>query len=192
MTIPRLVLATKNPGKREEMAAIVARLALADEIVADLDWPDVAETGDTVEANAILKAQAVLEATGLPALADDTGLEVSALGGRPGVHSARYAGPQVSFEDNVRKLLGEMQGVEDRSARFLTVVALAFPDASPRVAAGELLGRIAEQPRGSGGFGYDPVFEVDGLTLAEMGVEAKNHLSHRARALHELARQLGR
>lgn len=192
MTIPRLVIASKNRGKIEEISTVLKSLELADEIVEGLDWPDVAEIGSTLEANAILKAEAVVEETGLPSLADDTGLEVEALSGGPGVHTARYAGPDATFDDNITKLLSELQGAVDRSARFVTVVALAFPDGVHVTALGSLEGRIAERRRGSGGFGYDPVFEVDGLTLSEMGQAAKNRLSHRARALHELAATLGR
>lgn len=189
--IPRLVLATKNPGKIAEMAAIVGSIGLAGEIVGELDWPDVEETGETLEGNAVLKASAVMEATGLPSLADDTGLEVSVLDGLPGVRSARYAGPDATFADNRRKLLAEMDGVADRSARFVTVVALMFPDGALVTAEGEVAGRIAESERGTGGFGYDSVFEVDGVTLAEMGTEDKNRLSHRARALVTLGEKLG-
>lgn len=191
MTVPRLVIASKNQGKIEEISALLAELSVSDEIVRGLEWPDVEETGATLEANAILKAEAVVEVTGLPALADDTGLEVEALSGRPGIHSARYAGPDATFDDNIAKLLDELEGSSDRSARFVTVVALAFPDGVNFTALGSLEGRIAEQRRGTGGFGYDPVFEVEGLTLSEMGQEAKNRLSHRARALRELVDTLG-
>ena len=190
MSVPRLVIGSKNAGKIDEMELLVTRLGIAGEIVRGLSWPDVDETGSTLEENAILKAMAVVEATGLPALADDTGLEVSALGGRPGVHTARYAGPDASFADNIAKLLDEMAGTEDRSARFVTVVALGFPDGSYAVSEGSIEGRIAEAERGIGGFGYDPVFEVGGTTFAEMGPEAKNDLSHRARALRGLVAAL--
>lgn len=191
MTIPRLVLGTQNPDKLVEVREIVAGMGLASEIVEGLSWPEVAETGATLEENALLKATAVTEATGLPALADDTGLEVSALGGEPGVHTARYAGPDASYADNVAKLLRELVGAADRSARFVTVVALALPDGESVTAEGAVEGRIAEARRGKGGFGYDPVFEVEGVTLAEMGPEAKNRLSHRARALRALGEVLG-
>lgn len=189
--IDRLVIATKNPGKLIEISQIVEEVGLAGEIVTGLDWPDVAETADTLEGNALLKARAVAQATGLPALADDSGLEVTALDGKPGVHTARYAGPDATYADNNAKLLDELSGVEDRSARFRTVVALAFPREDPVTAEGSLDGRIAEAGRGEGGFGYDPVFEVDGQTLAEMGEVEKNRLSHRSRALQALGERLG-
>lgn len=189
--IPRLVVASQNPDKVREVEALLAPTGLADEIVEGLDWPEVDETGDTLEENARLKAEAVTEATGLPALADDTGLEVLALGGLPGVRSSRYAGPGATYADNVRKLLVEMEGVEDRRARFRTVVALTFPDGALVLAEGTVDGVILSEPRGTGGFGYDPVFEVDGRTLAEMTPEEKNRLSHRARAIEHLVEALG-
>lgn len=190
MRIPRLVLATRNPGKVEEIRGIIADWQMVDEVVADGDWGDVDETGVTLEENALLKARAVLEATGQAVLADDTGLEVAALGGRPGVHTARYAGPDATYDDNIDKLLLELRGASDRSARFVTVVALMLPDGAYLTAEGFIEGQIAGERRGSGGFGYDPVFEVDGVTFAEMGVEAKNRLSHRAMALRRLGERL--
>jgi XTP/dITP diphosphohydrolase len=120
-------------------------------------------------------------------VADDTGLEVAALGGRPGVRTARYAGEDATYADNVDLLLREMEGVEDRRAWFRTAVALVLPDNTEFVADGALEGVIATSARGSGGFGYDPVFEVEGITLSEMGIAEKNRLSHRARALRSLA-----
>ncbi len=189
--IPRLVLASKNPDKLKEMEAILGETGLADELVFGLDWPDVEETGGTLEENALLKARAVVEATGLPTVADDTGLEVAALGGAPGVRTARYAGPVASYEDNVDKLLAELADVADRAARFRTVAALVFPDGSEVVAEGLVDGVIATSRRGLGGFGYDPVFEIDGRTLAEMSDEEKNQVSHRANALRALVETLG-
>jgi XTP/dITP diphosphohydrolase len=189
--ISRLVVASKNRDKIGEIEAVLGELGLVGEIVRGLDWPDVDETGGTLEENALLKARAVMEAVGLPAAADDTGLEVAALGGAPGVETARYAGPDASYSDNVRRLLRELEGVEQRDARFRTVVALVMPDGEEVVAEGVLDGFIAAAPRGNGGFGYDPVFEVDGITLSEMGVEKKNTLSHRAKALQSLAEMLG-
>jgi XTP/dITP diphosphohydrolase len=185
--IPRLVVASKNPDKLLEIEGVLGETGLAGEIVRGLDWPDVEETGVTLEENALLKARAVMEAVGLPAVADDTGLEVAALGGRPGVRTARYAGEEANYADNVDRLLQEMDGVEDRRAWFRTAVALVMPDNSEIVADGALEGFIATSPRGSGGFGYDPVFEVEGRTLSEMGTADKNKLSHRARALRALA-----
>jgi XTP/dITP diphosphohydrolase len=184
--IPRLVLASKNPDKLAEMEAVLRPTGIAGELVEGLDWPDVEETGETLEENALLKARAVAEATGLPCVGEDTGLEVAALGGAPGVHTARYAGPQAIYADNVRKLLEAMDGVVDRTARFRTVAALVFPDGAEIIAEGMVGGRIAEIARGSRGFGYDPVFEVEGRTLAEMSIEEKNLISHRARALRSL------
>jgi XTP/dITP diphosphohydrolase len=189
--IPRLVLASKNPDKLREMRAVLDPTGIAGEFVDGLDWPDVEETGETLEENALLKATAVAEATGLPSIAEDTGLEVDALGGSPGVHTARFAGPDARYEDNVRKLLGVMTGVVDRSARFRTVAALALPDGTVMTATGSVDGVITGDPRGSGGFGYDPVFEIDGRTLAEMGQGEKNLVSHRARALRALVTSIG-
>lgn len=189
--IPRLVLASKNPDKIAEIEEVLAGTGLTGEIVAGLDWPDVEETGATLEDNARLKARAVVAATGLPALADDTGLEVAAIDGAPGVRTARFAGPAARYEDNVAKLLEVMKRVDDRRARFRTVVALAFADGVEVVAEGSLEGEITHRPRGEGGFGYDPIFEVDGKTLAEMTSADKNALSHRARAIRALVESLG-
>ena len=189
--IPRLVVASKNPDKIAEMEDVLSEVGLAGEIVRDLDWPDVEETGDTLEENALLKARAVTEAVGLPAVADDTGLEVFALGGLPGVRTARFAGPEASYQDNVELLLRKLDGADDRRARFRTAVALVMPDGSEILVDGFLDGSITESPRGEGGFGYDPVFEVEDRTLSEMGMAEKNILSHRARALRALAEAVG-
>ena len=189
--IPRLAVASKNPDKVSEIEEILGSVGLVDEIVRDLTWEDVEETGATLKENALLKARAVVEATGLPVIADDTGLEVEALGGGPGVHTARFAGPDATYTENVEKMLAEMGGIEHRGARFRTVVALVFPDGVEMVAEGSVEGVITTVPRGSSGFGYDPIFEVDGRTLAEMTSGEKNSLSHRARAIRELVRSLG-
>ena len=189
--IPRLVIASKNNDKIAEIEAVLTGAGLADSVVRGLDWPEVEETGETLEENALLKARTVARATGLPALGDDTGLEVAALGGRPGVHTARYAGPTATYEENYTKLLGELNGVEDRQAWFRTVVALVFPDGSEVVASGRIDGQIAREPRGESGFGYDPVFEVDGRTFSEMPDGEKNAMSHRARALRALLAESG-
>jgi XTP/dITP diphosphohydrolase len=185
--IPRLVVASKNPDKILEIEDVLGEAGVAGEIVRGLEWPDVDETGETLEENALLKARAVVEVVGLPTVADDTGLEVAALDGRPGVRTARFAGEDATYADNVTRLLREMDGVADRRATFRTAVALVMPDGSEIVVDGSLDGVIAEKARGDDGFGYDPVFEVEGRTLAEMGVSEKNKVSHRARALRSLA-----
>ncbi|RMH75932.1 MAG: RdgB/HAM1 family non-canonical purine NTP pyrophosphatase [Actinomyces sp.] len=175
------------------MAAILGdRLEL---VARPADAGEVDETGETLEDNARLKARAVAAVADADALADDTGLEVEALGGAPGVRSARYAGDTATDADNVRRLLGELTGVtgEGRRARFRTVVVLHRRDGSELVAEGVVTGRIAEAPRGQGGFGYDPVFvpdEGDGRTFAEMSAADKNALSHRGRALRALLERL--
>jgi XTP/dITP diphosphohydrolase len=188
--IPRLVVASKNPDKITEIEDVLEPLGLTQDIVRGLDWPEVEETGHTLEENALLKARTVSLSVGLPAVADDTGLEVAALGGRPGVNTSRYAGRGASYADNVRLLLEELEGVTDRRARFRTVVALVFPDGVEVVAEGTVDGVITFERRGEQGFGYDPVFEVGGRTLAEMSLEDKSQLSHRARALRALATML--
>jgi XTP/dITP diphosphohydrolase len=189
--IPRLVVASKNPDKIAEIEDVLGEVGLAGEIVRGLDWPDVEETGETLEENALLKARAVMEAVGLPAVADDTGLEVFTLGGLPGVRTARFAGPGASYQDNVELLLEKLDGADDRRAQFRTAVALVMPDGFEILVDGVLDGSITESPRGNGGFGYDPVFEVDDRTLSEMGMAEKNTLSHRARALRALAEAVG-
>lgn len=189
----RLVLATANADKAREIADIVAAAAPGVELVPRPDHvPDVEETGDTLEANARLKAAALVEATGLPAVADDTGLEVDALGGAPGVRSSRYSGEGATYADNVAKLLRELDGVAPgaRTARFATVAVARFPDGRELVVRGEVEGRITAEPRGDGGFGYDPVFaphEGDGRTFAEMTPAEKHGCSHRGRAFRALA-----
>lgn len=189
MRVDRLVVASKNPDKIREVEEVLGRLGLA-EVVRGLDWPDVEETGETLEENAVLKARAVAAATGMPALADDTGLEVEALGGAPGVWTARYAGEGASYADNVAKLLVDVEEAEDRRARFVTVVALVTPEGEAVTAEGVLEGTITTEPRGDAGFGYDPIFAVGGRTLAEMTAEEKHAISHRARALRALAERL--
>jgi XTP/dITP diphosphohydrolase len=157
------------------------------EIAGGYQWEDIPETGESLAENALLKARAVHAATGLPALADDTGLEVDALGGEPGVHSARFAGPDASYQQNVRALVDAMQGRANRRARFRTVIAVVS-GSEEIIAEGELRGSIIDVPRGSRGFGYDPIFELeDGRTLAELSEEEKNQISHRGRAIRALA-----
>ncbi len=193
MTGLRLVLATANPDKVGEI-----RAALGPDVEL-LDRPasvgEVVEDADTLEGNARLKAQAICEATGEGAVADDTGLTVDALGGAPGVHSARYSGEGATYESNLRKLLADMDGIQpaDRTARFTTVALVLFPDGTEVVASGAVEGLIATEPAGTNGFGYDPVFvptEGDGRTFAEMSDEEKDALSHRGRAFRALRRRL--
>ncbi len=188
----RLVIASKNPDKSAEVAEVLESLGDGIEIVRGLDWPDVDETESTLEGNALLKARAVVEATGLAAIADDTGLEVAALAGRPGVHTARYAGPGATYVQNRRKLLADLDGEQDRRARFVTVVALVEPDGTVEIAEGAVDGEITRSERGDGGFGYDPIFAVGDRTLAEMSAADKHAISHRGRALRALAEQLAR
>ena len=181
------MLATRNRHKGEELEALLGDLGIRIRTLADFPGaPEVEEDGETCEANAIKKARVIANATGLPAVADDTGLEVDALGGRPGVYAARYAGENATYEDNCRKLLQELAGVprDKRTARFLTVAAIAVPGETVQVTRGVLEGYITEQSAGSRGFGYDPVFYVPeaGATLAEITPEQKNRISHRAKA----------
>ncbi len=187
---PALIVASKNPDKIREVEAVLTDLGVVGEIVRGLDWPDVEETGETLEANALLKARAVATATGLPSLADDTGLEVDALGGAPGVYAARYSGPGATYVSNVAKLLADLTGVSERRAVFRTVIAVVDPAGDEWLAEGTLAGTIALAPRGENGFGYDPVFEVGDRTLAELTAAEKNSLSHRARALAAIASAL--
>lgn len=194
---PVVVLASANPDKVREIAEIVGdRLALQPR---PSDVPDVVEDADTLEGNARLKAVALCESTGSAALADDTGLEVDALGGAPGVHSARFAGEQASYRDNVVVLLRRLEEagateVTDRRARFRTVALLRYPDGREVSVEGVVEGFIASEPRGDAGFGYDPVFVPDGgggRTFAEMTSDEKHEVSHRGRAFRALARRLG-
>ena len=191
MKVPRqVVVASKNPDKIREVEAVLASFDPPIEIAAGREWPDVEETEDSLEGNALLKARAVARATGIASLADDTGLEVDALDGAPGVYSARFAGPDATYAQNVTRLLRDLEGIEDRTARFRTVVALVNPDGGEMIVEGVFEGRITTEPRGDAGFGYDPVFEVGDRTIAEMPEDEKNTISHRAQALQALARAL--
>jgi len=190
--IERLVVASKNQDKLREIESVLLGLGLVGEIVTGLDWPDIEETEPTLEGNALLKARTVALATGLPSLADDTGLEVDALGGAPGVRSSRFAGEGASYADNVQALVEQLADEPERRARFRTVMALVTPGGREIVAEGRLEGSIIDVPRGDSGFGYDPVFDVDGRTLAEFAAAEKNAISHRARALRSLAEILRR
>lgn len=184
----RLLLCTGNPGKAEELRLL---LPAGTEVItlAEAGLPaDLPETGHTLEANALQKARFAHARTGLPCLADDTGLEVTALNGAPGVRSARYAGPAKDPVANMQRLLHELFAAHDRSARFRTVIAYVA-DGMERVFDGAVEGAITRQPRGEGGFGYDPIFMPFGhqRTFAEMSVQEKNSMSHRAAAMRAAA-----
>lgn len=185
-----LVLASANPDKVTEIAAILGDGVDLRPRPAGL--PDVVEDADTLEGNARLKAVAVCEAAGEGAVADDTGLEVDALGGAPGVHTARFAGEDATYADNVAKMLTDLAGVPEgeRGARFRTVALVRFPDGSEVVAEGVVEGTISPEARGERGFGYDPVFipaDGDGRTFAQMTADEKHAVSHRGRAFRALA-----
>jgi len=190
------VLATTNAGKAREIDAILHDAGLDLTCVPrPADVAPVDETGDTLEANARLKARAVRDATGEAAIADDTGLEVDALGGAPGIRSARFAGPDATDDDNVNLLLARLDGVplEARRARFVTVAVAVFPDGRELAAIGDVEGTIASARRGTGGFGYDPVFlpdAGDGRTFAELTAVEKDACSHRGDAFRTLAEGL--
>lgn len=189
--ITELVLATRNPDKGRELAALLGDVGVTIRTLAEFPGaPEVVEDGETCEANATKKAVTIARATGLPAVADDTGLMVEALGGRPGVHAARYAGDSATYEDNWKKLLRELTGVprERRRAQFVTVAAIADPKGSVSLVRGVLDGLIAEAPAGTQGFGYDPVFFVPelGKTLSQLTPAEKNRISHRAKAFAQV------
>lgn len=190
-----IVLATRNENKVRELAAMLAGLPIRLESIGSYpDAPDVEETGATFAENAVLKAKAAAQHTGLWAMADDSGLEVDALDGQPGVYSARFAGPGATDADNNEKLLKLMADVPDdrRTARFRCAIALAAPDGRIFVDEGTCEGRIARAPRGEGGFGYDPLFVVPelGRTFAELPAAEKDRISHRGRALTAVRRRL--
>jgi XTP/dITP diphosphohydrolase len=185
-------LGTKNADKFREIEAILLKVPFKLQPLPG-DTVEVVEDGETLEANAQLKARGYAKVTGHLCLADDTGLEVDALQGAPGVYSARYAGPEATYADNRRHLLEQLKGVpaDKRTARFRCVVALASPAGEVvATAEGALEGVILEKERGEGGFGYDPIFAVGQRTLAEISAEEKNALSHRGRALENLRPQL--
>ena len=194
----KLVLATANAGKQRELAALLAPLGFQTVLQSALGIDSIAETGTTFEANALLKARHAAHSAGLPALADDSGLEVDALDGRPGVRSARYAGVAATEADNNARLLWELADLppERRGARYRCVLVLvrSAEDRAPLIASGSWEGRIATRPAGGGGFGYDPLFVPEGhdATAAELPARRKNALSHRAKALAALVAQLER
>jgi XTP/dITP diphosphohydrolase len=187
-----IVLATRNKKKIEEIRRITAGLPITVLSLADYPHcPETVEDRDSFEGNAVKKAMEVCQCTGKPALADDSGLEVDALGGAPGVYSARYAGKDANDVMNNRKLLSEMKDVvpQKRTAQFVCCMALAFPDGRVKTFFGYAKGRIGPEPKGKTGFGYDPVFLPDGFerTFAEMTGEEKDRLSHRGKALEKIA-----
>lgn len=193
--IKRLVLASHNAKKAKELQAILAPLGVGLSTLADFPGaPEPEETGTTFEENAAIKAKSALDFTGLPSIADDSGLMVDALNGAPGVYSARFAGEHAGDAANNRLLLEKMAGVAaaERTARFVSAVALAEPGREIRLFRGETAGRLLESLRGEGGFGYDPLFLSDdlGVTFAEADADAKNRVSHRGRALAQLVAAL--
>tara|TARA_B100000929_G_scaffold128448_2_gene101715 strand:- start:11267 stop:11854 length:588 start_codon:yes stop_codon:yes gene_type:complete len=193
MPIPKLVIASANPDKVAEIAIVLEGLAVL--IPRPEGMPDVIEDGDDLEDNARLKAVAVCEFAGKPSVADDTGLEIDALDGAPGVHSARFAGADATYQQNVEKVLTDLDGFQmgQRTARFKTVAIVRYPDGRELIANGTVEGHIAQNPSGEEGFGYDPIFvpvEGDGSTFAQMG-EEKHRFSHRGRAFRNLGYILG-
>lgn len=192
-----LVIATRNRKKVEEIKRILQGAPVALYTLDDFPGcPEVEEDADTFEGNAVKKAAAVARYTGKPAIADDSGLEVYALNGAPGVYSARYAGTGADDRKNLEKVLTELQGVGEgrRGARFVCCVALAFPDGTVETFQGFVEGRIGMAPKGVSGFGYDPVFYPNGhdMTFAEMSADEKDALSHRGMALRELRKFISR
>ena len=188
MPTSELVIASANPDKVAEIGIVLEKLAVL--IPRPEGMPDVVEDGDDLEDNARLKAAAVCEFAGKSAVADDTGLEIDALNGAPGVHSARFAGSDATYQQNVEKVLTELDGVPigQRTARFKTVAIVRYPDGKELIAKGTVEGHIAQSPSGERGFGYDPIFvpvEGDGSTFAQMGKE-KHRFSHRGRAFRNL------
>ena len=188
MPTPELVIASANPDKVAEIGIVLEKLAVL--IPRPEGMPDVVEDGNDLEDNARLKAAAVCEFAGKSAVADDTGLEIDALNGAPGVHSARFAGSDATYQQNVEKVLTELDGlpIGQRTARFKTVAIVRYPDGKELIAKGTVEGHIAQSPSGERGFGYDPIFvpvEGDGSTFAQMGKE-KHRFSHRGRAFRNL------
>lgn len=191
--IKEVVLATRNKGKIREFSKLLEGVFVKVISLNDLDCPpDVIEDGKTFRNNALKKARAISRYSGRPALADDSGLEVDALDGQPGVHSARYAGENSSDKDNILKLLQQLKGIDDRKARFVCCLALVTPDGRETVVEGTCEGVILTEPRGEGGFGYDPVFFLPeyGKTMAEITPDLKNKISHRARAARLLIKSI--
>ncbi|MDF1495927.1 RdgB/HAM1 family non-canonical purine NTP pyrophosphatase [Caproiciproducens sp. CPB-2] len=185
----KFVMATHNQKKLQELERILMPLHIS---VSAPDLPEVEETGTTFAENAFLKADSACRETGLPAVADDSGLMVDALGGAPGVYSARYAGEDATDLDRIHKLLDAVKDVprEKRAAKFVSAICCVFPDGSRITAQGECAGTIAFAPEGEGGFGYDPIFLVNGKSFAQLTAEEKDEISHRGRALRAFAEKL--
>lgn len=189
------MLATKNRGKIEEFISLLRGVFQKIMTLTDLDSaPDIVEDGNTFRENALKKARSISEFTQKLVLADDSGLEVEALGGRPGIFSSRYAGEGARDKDNIDKLLRELSGLSNRKGRFVCSIALVSPDGKEIVAEGACEGIIIDEPRGESGFGYDPVFLIPEMnkTFAELGPEEKNRISHRARAVKALISLINR
>lgn len=184
----RLVLASHNPGKLREIAELVAPYGLEVVSAGELGLPEPEETGTTFAENAELKALAAAIGADLPALADDSGLAVSALGGSPGIYSARWAGPEKDFAEAMRRVERELGASEDRSAHFVCALCLAWPDGHSEIFEGRVDGTLVFPPQGERGFGYDPIFRPEGhdITFGEMDPEKKHAISHRARAFAQL------
>ncbi len=192
-----MILASRNKGKIREIGEILEKFGM--ETVsrddAGIDKFEVEETGETFEENSYIKAKAILDVAGAPTIADDSGIEVDAIGGDPGVYSARFAGPGCTPHDNNVKLLALLKDVpeEKRTARFVSVITMLFPDGEKIVARGECEGKVAFEMRGENGFGYDPLFIPEGydITFGEMAPEEKNKISHRAKSLFKLEEKIG-
>ena len=187
-TEDRLVIATHNPGKLREIQDLLVPFGVEVTSAGELGLPEPIEDGDSFYANALIKAQAAAQASGLPALADDSGLAVSALGGAPGIHSARWAGPEKDFSQAMERIWELILESEDRRAHFVCALALAWPDSHSEVFEGRVDGTLIWPPAGDKGFGYDPMFQPEGyfITFGEMDPAAKHRISHRAHAFEQL------
>ena len=189
---PVLVVASHNPGKLREIRDLLGPFGIETKGAAELGLAEPEETGTTFAENAALKARAAAQASGLPSLADDSGLAVTALGGAPGIYSARWAGEKKDFSAAMARVERELQGKQDRSAKFVCALALAEPDGGAQIFEGEVHGRLVFPPRGSKGFGYDPIFMADSMdkTFGEIEPALKHSISHRARAFEKLVKSL--
>ncbi len=189
---PVLVVASHNPGKVREIRDLLAPFGVETKGASELDLPEPEETGSTFAENAALKARAAASASGLPSLADDSGLSVPALHGAPGIYSARWAGAEKDFAAAMKRVERELEGQQDRSAKFVCALALAQPDGDVQIFEGDVHGTLAFPPRGTRGFGYDPIFVADGMsqTFGEIEPALKHSISHRARAFEKLVKSL--